>query len=67
MTTVAEPIPLLAEAVVETTGTPVETEVPAGEMTETERAWVAKWLEKSPEWSAEKWNKMGHVLGVRFR
>ncbi|WP_406420447.1 hypothetical protein OH809_24115 [Streptomyces sp. NBC_00873] len=66
MTTVAEPMPSLTEAnilCVETTGAPVETEA---EITEEERAWIAKWLDKSPEWSAEKWNAMGHVLGVKF-
>ncbi|GAA2318850.1 hypothetical protein Scani_70960 [Streptomyces caniferus] len=68
MTTVAEPISATEAAFpdLETTGAPAETEAPEDEMTEAERAWIAKWVAKSPEWSTEKWNRMGHRLGVRF-
>ncbi|MDI3408856.1 hypothetical protein [Streptomyces cavernicola] len=43
-----------------------ETEASQAELTDAEQAWIAKWLERSPEWSAEKWNAMGQVLGVEF-
>ncbi|MFD4143788.1 hypothetical protein [Streptomyces sp. NPDC058572] len=69
MTTVAEPVASLAAVnflAVETAGASAETEAPQEEMTEAERAWIAKWLDRSPEWSAEKWTAMGHVLGVKF-
>ncbi|MEV1053648.1 hypothetical protein [Streptomyces sp. NPDC049887] len=69
MTDVAEPVPSVSDPdflTAETTGAPDETEAPDDEMSEAERAWIAKWLSRSPEWSAEKWNAMGHVLGVKF-
>lgn len=68
MTTVAEPIAVTEAGVPapKTTGAPAETEAPEDELTEAERAWIAKWVAKSPEWSPEKWNRMGQRLGVRF-
>ncbi len=45
---------------------PGEAVVAGEELTAEESAWVAKWLERSPEWSAGKWSRMGQVLGVRF-
>ncbi|MBI0295026.1 hypothetical protein JBE04_11215 [Streptomyces sp. PRKS01-29] len=52
--------------VIETAATSDDNEATADELTAEERAWIAKWLERSPEWSAEKWNRMGQLLGVRF-
>ncbi|MFE5163941.1 hypothetical protein ACFRNT_36750 [Streptomyces sp. NPDC056697] len=52
--------------VVETAATSDDDEATADELTAEERAWIAKWLERSPEWSAEKWNRIGQLLGVRF-
>ncbi|MGY4956266.1 hypothetical protein [Streptomyces nigrescens] len=68
MTTVAEPIAVTEAGfpALKTTGAPVETEAPEDELTDAERAWIAKWVAKSPEWSPEKWNRMGQRLGVRF-
>lgn len=69
MTAVAEHVsPVVAGEphAVNTTGASVETDAPEADMTAAERAWIAKWLDRSPEWSTEKWNRMGHLLGVQF-
>ncbi len=44
---------------------PAETEA-LDELTAEESAWIAKWLDRSPDWSAEKWDRMGNALGVKF-
>ena len=44
---------------------PAETEA-LEELTAEESAWIAKWLDRSPDWSAEKWDRMGNALGVKF-
>jgi hypothetical protein len=36
------------------------------DLTAEESAWIAKWLDRSPEWSAEKWDRMGQLIGVTF-
>jgi hypothetical protein len=44
----------------------MESEGPTEELSDDEKAWVTKWIERSPEWSAAKWKRIGQALGVKF-